>query len=402
MINVHEARRIILENTKELGAETVHISSGVSRVLSENVYSEVNIPPFTNSAMDGYAVITSDLKGSFHKELTIAGKIPAGLYSDFVVQEGTAVKIMTGAPVPKGADAVVPVEFTETYGNKVRILKEPEPLENIRLAGEDVRIEDKVIQRGKKLRPADIGMLAALGKSYIKVTKTPRVSILATGDELVCLEEALFPGKIRDINSYSLCAQVLMHGCMPVSLGIARDNKASIKEKLELGKDSDILIISGGVSVGDYDLVKEVLLEMGMVEKFWRVAIKPGKPVVFGLMGSTLVFGLPGNPWSAMTGFEQFILPAIYKLRGITRAPWLELRVIFEGKLKGKEGFTQFIPGKTFIENGKLRVKASGSQGTGIFSPMVASDCTIIIPSDSSGLATGDEVEIQIKCEIGE
>lgn len=405
MISVHEARNIILENTKEIEDETVHISSCLNRILSENVFSEVNIPPFNNSAMDGYAVLTANLKGSHSTmgaELMITGNLPAGYTSDYVVHGGTAVRIMTGAPVPKGADAVVPIEFTETIGNKVRILREAVLWENIRFAGEDVKKGDLVIPKGKKLQPADIGMLAAIGKSYVKVTRMPRVSILATGDELVGMEEKLPPGKIRDINSHSLYAQLVKHGCLPVPLGIARDSKAAIREKLEAGNDSHMLIISGGVSAGDYDLVKEVLLKMGMIEKFWKVAIKPGKPVLFGLMGNTLVFGLPGNPGAAMVGFEQFVLPAIYKLHGVKKAPLCQLRAIFEGNIKSKPGFTQFLPGKTLIEHGRIYVKISGAQGSGIFSSLAASDCSIVIPETSGDIKTGDEVTIQIINEIGE
>lgn len=405
MVGVEEARNIILKNTNELNYEIIEISSALNRVLSEDIYAAENIPPFNNSAMDGYAVVSSMLKGSSYKHpstLRIIGNLPAGYTSENIINEDMAMKIMTGAPVPEGADAVVPIEFTKVEGNVVKISKEAIKWENIRFAGEDVKKGQLVISRGKVIRPAEIGMLAALNIDSVKVAKTPKISILATGDEIVNLGEELLPGKIRNINSYSLYAQVLKHGCNPMDLGIARDSREEIREKLEMGKDSDILIISGGVSVGDYDHVKNVLNEMGMEEKFWRIAIKPGKPVLFGVMGNTLVFGLPGNPVSSMVAFEQFVLPAIYRMQGRKKKTWNEVNAILEGNIEKKSGLMYFLRGKTVLKNGRIYVKPTDSQSSGAFSSMVLADCLIVIPKGVKEVKSGDEVLIQITDEIGE
>jgi molybdopterin molybdotransferase len=405
MIKVDEARSVILENTRTLQSETIDILSSLNRITAEDIYSAQVIPPFNNSAMDGYAVISSELQGASKESpiiLRVSGSIAAGHNSKIMVEDGTALKIMTGAPLPQGADAVVPIEYTEVNRNLVKIYKQAANWENIRFAGEDVKMGQLVIPNGKKLRPAEIGMLAALNIMNISVRKIPKVSILATGDELVDLGEELTPGKIRNINGYSLYAEALKYSCEPVSLGIAGDNMSELKDKLELGRQSDILVISGGVSVGDFDYAKKVLVEMGMEEKFWRVAVKPGKPVLFGLLGNTLVFGLPGNPVSSVVAFEQFVLPAIYKMQGRKRKPWTELNAILHGSIKKDAGLTHFIRGKTFLTDGRIHVKTTGSQSSGVFSSMVAADCLIIVPENVTEIKNGEEVLIQITDEIGE
>lgn len=405
MLQVEEARRVILENTSMLESETVDISLCLNRVLTEDVYACENIPPFNNSAMDGYAVISSAISSASREKpavLRVSGKLQAGYAAGEAVGEGTALKIMTGAPIPEGADTVIPLELTEEVGSAVRIFNKATKWENIRFAGEDVKKGQLAIPRGRKLRPAEVGMLAALNKSCVRVSMIPRLAILVTGDEIANPGEELLPGKVRNINSYSLYAQALRHGCRPVNLGVARDTETEIREGIERGLNSDILIISGGVSVGDYDFVKNVLRDMGMEEKFWRVRIKPGKPVLFGVLGKTLVFGLPGNPAASMTAFEQFVLPAVYKLQGIGKKPWREICAILEGSINKKPGMMHFVRGCTHFTKSRLYVRPTDSQSSGAFSSMVIADCFIIVPENVSEIKDGEEVLIQITNEIGD
>lgn len=404
MLKVEEARKIVLDNTAILQSEPIDITNSLNRVLAGEIYSEENIPPFDNSAMDGYALIsaiTEQAEESRPATLQVIGHIAAGSICGEEVQNGTAVKIMTGAPLPAGADAVIPVEFTRIEGPLVKIFREAQKWENIRFAGEDVKRGQLVIPEGKVIRPAEIGMLAAMNIRKVNVVKTPVVAFLATGNELLELGEALLPGKIRDINSYSLYAQILKYGAVPVNLGKALDTKESIRDKLEKGIDSDILIISGGVSVGDFDYVKNVLADMGMKEKFWKVAMKPGKPVLFGLIGNTPVFGLPGNPVSSMVAFEQFVLPAIYKMQGKKRKPWKEVNATLEEGIKKKPGLTHFVRGRTSIKNSRIYVKPIGLQSSGAFSSLVLADCLIVLPEDATDPKCGQEVLVQFTDEIG-
>jgi molybdopterin molybdotransferase len=355
--------------------------------------------------MDGYAVVCSALKGASKEKpsyLCVKGNLPAGYTLNAAVNGDSAIRIMTGAPVPKDADAVVPIEFTEADSGNVRIFKEPSKWDNIRFAGEDVKNGQLILKSGTKIRPAEIGMLAALNIKNVSVTRKLTISILATGDELAQMEEELLPGRIRNINSYSLYAEVSRHGCNPIDLGAARDTKEELLEKLKKGKEGHILIIAGGVSVGDYDYVKAALKELGMREVFWKIAMKPGKPVLFGLLENTLVFGLPGNPVSALVTFRQFVLPAIYKMQGRLRKPWTELKAVLEGNIRKDKGLTHFLRGKTMIKDGKLYVKTTGSQSSGVFSSMVMSDCLIIVPEDVTEIKNEEEIMIQITDELGE
>lgn len=405
MIKVEEAKNIILCSTASLEIETVDISSALNRILAEDIYSSENIPAFNNSAMDGYAIVTSSLNNlneEFGVLLEIAGNIPAGSTSDLLPQEGNAVKIMTGAPVPIGYDSIVPVEYTEAAGGKVRILENAKKWDNIRFAGEDVKKGELVLKKGEVLNPAKIGMLAALNFKDVKVTVKPKIAILATGDELIGPGEALLPGKVRNINSYSLYSMVISLGCDAINLGVAKDNERDIREKLNRRMECDVLIISGGVSEGDYDYTKIVLKEMGLEEKFWKVAVKPGKPLLFGVLGRTLVFGLPGNPVSSMIAFQEFVLPAIYKLQGRNEISLKELTAVLEGNINKKADRTYFLTGKYYFKENKLYVKPMKDQGSGIFSSAVRSNCLIVASEEISRIKNGEEVKIQITNEIGE
>ncbi len=312
MILVEEALNKILSRIQPLGFEKVSLLESLGRVAGEDVHARRDIPPLDNSGMDGYAVKAIDIgKASrdLPARLEVMEDLPAGFISQKTLMQGQAIRIMTGAPIPKGADTVVPVEETQKEGFHVFIFKAIPSGEHIRKAGEDVRRGGRVISKGDVLRPAEIGMLAALGRSSVSVFQRPLVAILCTGEELVDVDEPLEGAKIVSSNSYTLAAQVKECGAIPVQLGIAGDRKEEVVEKLRQGLRADVLISSAGISVGDYDFVKEALKDLGMELVFWRVAMKPGKPMAFGTIHGKPVFGLPGNPVSSMVSFEQFVRP---------------------------------------------------------------------------------------------
>ncbi|MCJ7666849.1 MAG: molybdopterin molybdotransferase MoeA, partial [Anaerolineae bacterium] len=291
MISVYEAKERILRHFHPLEQERVPILEALDRVLAEDIYSDIDIPPFANSAMDGYALRSLDTAGASRKSpvtLKVVADLAAGYTTEVEVAPGMAIRIMTGAPLPEGADAVVRFEDTSeglrgSWGPTVEVYKEVSPRENVRPAGEDIRRGELVLTKGTVLRPQEIGVLASLGRPEVEVIRRPRVAILATGDELVGIEEELGPGKIRNSNEYSNTALVLRYGGIAVRLGIAKDRVEDIKAKIQKGLEAqvDLFLTSAGVSVGEYDVVKEVLASEGEIE-FWQVCMKPGKPLAFG------------------------------------------------------------------------------------------------------------------------
>ena len=406
MIKIEEALAIILDNINSLEFETVSILETLDRVLAEDIFSDEDIPPFDNSAMDGYAVIASDAKGASDSEsviLEVIEELPAGYEASAKVTSGKAVKIMTGAPMPKGADAVVMVEYTKMEDSRVLIFKELSPGTNVRRAGEDVKKGDKVLKKGTLVRPAEIGMLAALGQAKVTVVRQPRVAILSTGDELVDIGEKLSHGKIRNSNTYSLYAQTAKVNCIPINMGIARDVREEIRNKIQKGLQSaDVILISGGVSVGEYDLVKGVLVELGMDTKFWKVAMKPGKPLLFGMMPpqetrrAKPVFGLPGNPVSMMISFEQFVRPALLKMSGRSRFEKPVIKAILDEEIRKKLGRKNFIRAQVKTVNGKYHATITGPQGSGILSSLTLANGLIILPEDVDHVQAGAEVFVQL------
>ncbi|MEK6589675.1 MAG: gephyrin-like molybdotransferase Glp [Nitrospinota bacterium] len=317
MISVDEALKIIVNKGKVIDrVDLVGLDSAHERILAEDIYSDIDIPPFNKSSMDGYAVISDDLM-NIPVDLKVIEEIPAGYFPKKTVKKGTAAKVMTGAPIPEGADAVVMVENTEVLEKgMVRILSTVKKGDNISKKGEDVKKGDKVLTRGAVLRYQEISMLAATGNPRVKVLSQPKVSILATGTELVEPDRVPLPGQIRNSNSYSLFTQCQSSGIIPEYLGIAVDDEHDLRKKIKRGLDSDIFLISGGVSMGDYDFVPLTLKESGVKIEFEKVAIKPGKPFLFGTKGKTLIFGLPGNPVSTLIIFEVFVRPVLKKMSG--------------------------------------------------------------------------------------
>lgn len=399
MISVDEAREKILEHIQTLKVQSVNLMDSLGCALAGDITSNINVPPFDNSAMDGYAIIAADSKGATREnpvKLKVSEDIAAGYVGKTKVENGTAIRIMTGAPMPEGADTVIMVEKTSPQNGWVNIFEEVKKGENIRLAGEDVKKGEIVINRGKTIRAADIGMLATLGISKVEVRKAPRVAIISTGDELVEIDEELSPGKIRNSNAYSIAAQVIEAGGDPVIIGIARDTAQDIAEKINAGVSSaDVLITSGGVSVGDYDIVKDVLQNAGEMI-FWKVAMKPAKPLAFGIIQNKPVFGLPGNPSSSMISFEQFVRPSIKKMAGHDHILRPVVSAVVDSDIKKKPGRKYFIRVKLYRRGHNLHADLSGGQGSGMIKSMTKAQGLLIVPEEAANIPASTKLDVQV------
>ncbi len=395
-----DAQEIVLDATARLGCEKVGLMDALGRVLGEDIVATRDNPPWNNSAMDGFAVRWDDIKKEHEvtkpAELTIIEDVPAGQAATKTVGPGQAIRIMTGAPVPMGADTVVRVEFTESSATGVRVFQ-PEPRHaNIRSRGEDVREGECIMPKGTSLRPAEMGMLAILAKSFVLAYQRPRVAILATGDELADLDEKFDENKIINSNSYGLAAAVQEAGGIPLLLGIARDTPESLKEKIAQGLGCDILVLSGGVSMGDYDFTKVVFAELGADMHFWKLAIRPGQPLAFGTIQGTLAFGLPGNPVSSMMTFEQLVRLAIMKMGGHRQWARPVVQAEFQEQFSKRPGRRHFLRGILEYQHGTLTVRTTGPQGSGILTSMVKANGLIDIPEEVETVHPGDTVHVQV------
>ena len=399
MISVEDALHKILDVFVPLGQEKVDILSSSGRVIGEDIYASRNIPPGDNSAMDGYAVRWEDIRGASKGKpvvLNVIEDIPAGAIPQKSIGKGEASRIMTGAPVPDGANAIVRVEDTAKHGRRVDVFVQAKKGQDIRLAGEDVRDGELVIARGDVIRPAEIGMLASLGRSFIMVYQRPIVAVLATGDELVDIDDNPNPWQIVSSNSYSLAAQIIDCGGIPLQIGIAKDTREDLVSKFKAALRADVIVSSGGVSVGDYDLVKDVMKEVGNKMQFWRVAMRPGRPLAFGSMGGVPMFGLPGNPVSSMVSFEQFVRPSILKMMGHKNLFRRTVKATIREDITKKKGAKHFIRARVEYKNGRFMVTSTGDQGSGILKSMVRANGLIILPENSTSAKKGDEVAVQL------
>jgi len=395
------ARALILEKVSPLPAESTPLLEAGGRVLAADFHATCDLPRWDNSAMDGFAVRCADCGPG--KLLQVEGYIPAGGSADAVsVGPGTAVRIMTGAPTPSGCDTVVPVEETEDAGDTVMIPGRVRVGDHIRVRGEDVRQGDLVIAAGVILRPAEINMLASFGQQTVAVHRRPKVAILSTGDELVEPGEPLGAGQIINSNAYSLATAVREIGCEPWLLGIARDNSASLTENLLAGLQADVLITTAGVSMGDRDLVCEVLNDVGVERLFWKVDMKPGRPTAFGLKDGKPVFSLPGNPVSTMVTFEEFVRPALLKMMGHRRVIRPFVKAILQETATKRRDRVQFLRVRV-VDNGEhLTASSSGDQNTGILLTMLRANGIAILPAGREQIEAGEEVDIHLIGDVQE
>ncbi len=399
MISVEEALKRILDSISPLGLEKVNILDALGRVVGEDIHAGRDIPPKDNSAMDGYALRAEDTRGTAAERpvrFEVVEEIPAGTVPQKRIGPGQAARIMTGAPIPEGADAVVRMEDTRKEGTIVAVFVEAKKGQDIRRAGEDVQQGEKVISRGEIIRPAEVGMLASLGRSFILVYQRPLVAVVATGDELVDIDETPSPWKIISSNSYSLAALVLECGAIPLQIGIARDRREDLIAKFRDAMRADLIVSSGGVSVGDYDLVKEIMKEVGNRMQFWQIAMRPGRPLAFGTLGDVPIVGLPGNPVSSMVSFEQFIRPAILKMMGHKNLfRRTVLARIVEG-IEKKKGVRHFIRARIRWDGESYTVVTTGDQGSGILKSMVRANGLIILPEGAATVGAGEKVMVQL------
>jgi len=388
------ARELILEHISPLAAEQIPLAEAVERVLAAPVKASWDLPLWDNSAMDGYAVRCADAKAG--AELPIIATIAAGASGAGIeVRPGTAVRILTGAPTPIGCDAVIPYEETEALdGERVRILRSPEEGAHIRVRGEDIQAGNKVLSATTCLRPAEINLLASLGQTEVCVHRRPEVAILSTGDELVEPGTAPGPGQIVNSNALALAAAVSQAGGIPLLLGIARDDRASLEAKLPAGLRADVMITSAGVSAGDRDLVRVVLNELEVEQMFWKIDIKPGRPTAFGLRGVTPVFSLPGNPVSALLTFEEFVRPALRRMQGDEQLFRPTRIATLVSPVKKKPGRTQLLRVTLREEGDRLLAESSGDQNTGITSTLLHANGIAILPAEHGQFAAGEQVVV--------
>ena len=378
--------------------ERLNIRAALGRVLAEDVISPLNVPQHDNSAMDGFAVRFTDLKGDGETTLRIIGTSFAGKPFEGTTGPGQAVRIMTGAVIPLGADTVIQQERAKVSGEQVSVMPVPKKGTNTRSAGEDLRAGEAALKRGQPVRPAEIGMMASLGIGEVAVYRKLRVAFFSTGDELVAVGTPLGPGQIYDSNRYTIYGLLMRLGCEVLDMGVIRDTPEDVERAFkEAARAADVVITSGGVSVGEADYVKQILDRLGEV-LFWKIAMKPGRPLAYGKIGNAHFFGLPGNPVAVMVTFYQFVRDALLHLQGQTRViPLPTQKVLCTSPIKKAPGRTEFQRGiLSHDANGQWSVRTTGDQGSGILSSMSQADCFIILPTDQGNVPAGTTVDVQL------
>lgn len=390
MIEVWEAKKIIDLEIKLLNSEKKYILDSLNRVLSEDIYAHDNLPPFDKSAMDGFAIRSCDTQNKGKVLLKIKSLIKAGDFCDQTLQENETYKIMTGAMLPRGADAVIEIEKVKVENENLHIFEEVKKGNNIIKLGEEILKGDVPLKRGTFIRAPEIGFLASLGYEFLNVYKAPIIGIVTTGDELIDINHEIQKGKIRNSNEYSLKALIKSANAEAFSVGIVKDDRQVLKEKILLALDkSDIVVSSGGASVGDYDFVKDVLNEIGADIKFTSVAIKPGKPITFAVYNGKLFFALPGNPSSLINSFEEFVKPAIKAMMGITEGEYEEFPVVLKDDFKAKIGREKYVFAKIRKEDGIYYAYKVGSQCSNHLLTMCNTNGVIIIPKECGNVKAG-------------
>jgi len=395
-LSVAAAQQCVLEAVAISGAEQVKLEQSLGRVLAEEVRANRDQPPYDISAMDGYALRSADL-GNIPAMLEIIEDIKAGDMPIKALASGQCARIMTGAPMPLGADAVIRVEDTEAKpDNRVQINQSVKPGNDIRRLGENMRNGEVVLSPGTAITPGVIGVLATVKRAQVQVYRRPRVAILSTGNELEGLDEPVDPNKIPNSNSYALMGQVQALGIEPVLLGIARDDPEELARYLKRGLEYDVLLVSGGTSVGVHDYVRPTIEALGAQMLFWRVAMKPGHPVAFGKIGEKIIFGLPGNPVSSMVCFEEFVVPALRRMMGHARTHRRTIEARMTHNVKHQPGRTEFIRVLLAKEPGGYTATSTGAQGSGMLLSMARADGLAVLPADGNGLAAGSMVAVQL------
>ncbi len=407
MLSVDEALQLILRDLQPLPVELAPLDECLGRVLAEDLIAAIDLPPFANSSMDGFALRAADLHGACADapvQLEVVMDIPAGAAPEGSLGTGQAARIMTGAPLPAGADAIVPVEQTDAdwtsaencaMARQVAVMTQVAPGDYVRHVGENVRAGQEVLAAGTQLRPQHLGMLAALGQAQVPLRRRPRVAIVSSGDELVEVHEPLAPGQIHDVNSYTIQGMVSELGATPLRLPIARDSqdavRALFREALQL--QPDLLISTAGVSVGAHDVVRDVLEELGELN-FWRVNMRPGKPLAWGQVQGKPFFGLPGNPVSAMVTFEIFVRPAVLRLAGRAEVQQVHRATVCEDL--HSDGRRSYLRVTLQHEDGRLLARTTGTQSSGALLSMVLADGLLVVPEDVTFVPAGSELEVHL------
>ncbi len=398
--SVREAAEQIVGAVRPLPRESVALRDALGRVLADDVTSPLDLPPWANASMDGYAVRAADVRGASEGspvELRVIGTIAAGAFPDRALSRGEAYRIMTGAPVPDGADSVVRVEDTDRGVERVRINADRDAAHNVRPRGEDLACGAIAVAAGTRLTPAHLGVLASVGAAQVRAYRRPRVAIMATGDELVDLDrfdEVLRGERIVTSNSYTLEALVRSAGGEPVPLGLVRDDPELLRRTIAEAPPHDLLLTSGGVSVGEYDHTRRVLESLGGTLDFWRVRIRPGAPLGFGSLNGVPWLGLPGNPVSTMVTFELFARPALLRMQGLSRVFARPVRVRAAERITTSARLTHFMRGVVEpAADGALEARLTGPQGSGLLTSMARANALLIVPEDVSAVAPGDLID---------
>ena len=394
MTSFENARRIILDQVTAAGVERVMLLDSVGRIIAADFQATCDMPRWDRSAMDGFAVRSADCTAG--TTLTVTDYIPAGARSDNAVNPGCAARIMTGAPLPPGADAVVPLEETEEGAGTLKLRHQVRKRDHIRFQGEDVANGETVVARGTLVTPPQVGLLASFGAVLVPVFRKVRVAIISTGDELVELGSPPGGSQIVNSNTLALAAAVKLCGAEPAIIGIARDNRDSHLALISEGLKADVLITSAGVSAGDRDLVRETLAALGVVEQFWKIGIKPGGPTAFGVKGNVPVFSLPGNPAATLISFEQFVRPALLKMMGHSKVLRRTVTGYLRDEVRKKAGRLDFLRVQVTIEQGRYLASTSSGPGTGSLKTMLKANALALLPEERTEYRVGDAVELQL------
>ncbi|WP_347249846.1 gephyrin-like molybdotransferase Glp [Zoogloea sp.] len=397
-LSVEEARRIILETLSPLsGWERVATRAALGRILTEDVVAPCNVPAHDNSAMDGYAVRADDLSADSESTLQVVGTAFAGRGFSGIVGKGQAVRIMTGGVMPMGADTIVVQEVARLEGDRVSVPGGIRRGQNVRRAGEDLAEGAVAIARGKLVGPAELGLIASLGIPEVSVARRLRVAFFSTGDELASIGRPLAPGEVYDSNRYTLHGALTRLGCELLDMGVIPDRPEALEAAFrDAAAASDVVLTTGGVSVGEADFIRELMERLGEVS-FWKIDIKPGRPMAFGRIGNTWMFGLPGNPVAVMVTYYQFVMDALLKIAGLDPLPQRPMvPVVCTTPIRKLSGRREYLRGQLFAEDGVWKVRSASAQGSGILRSMSEANCFIVLNESRGDVAPGDTVDVQL------